>query len=131
MAYRKALSVRRVWSPTPTGRKVFRKNYDTQAGRGVAAEGFAEVLCHVPQVWERFSFACHTCLQCRPISAFGKRQDTQKHADKEVRGRRPQHLSGVHRFLQLQGETAQDAAQTQEGGVCATVRALKELINNS
>ena len=66
-----------------------------------------------------------------PYRLLGSNKIPQKHADKEVRGWRPQHLSGVHRFLQLQGETAQDAAQTQEGGVCATVRALKELINNS
>ena len=34
---------------------------------------------------------------------------------------RQKHLSGVYRLLQLQGETARHAAQTEKGGVCAAL----------
>lgn len=64
---------------------------------------------------------CHACLQCRSIPSVGEREDTQKHADPKAGGRRQEHLSGVYRFLQLQRETARDAAQTEKGGVCAAV----------
>ena len=64
---------------------------------------------------------CHARLQCRSIPAFGERKDTQKHADPKVGGGRQEHLSGVYRFLQLQGETARHAAQTEKGGVCTVV----------
>ena len=33
----------------------------------------------------------------------GKREDTQKYADPKAGGWRQEHLSGVYRFLQLQG----------------------------
>ena len=46
---------------------------------------------------------CHTCLQCRSVSAVGEQKDTQKLADTEIGGWRQEYLSGVYRFLQLQG----------------------------
>ena len=64
---------------------------------------------------------CHACLQCRSIPSVGEREDTQKHADPKAGGRRQEHLSGVYRFLQLQRETARDAAQTKKGRVCTVV----------
>ena len=35
-----------------------------------------------------------------------------------------EHLPGIYRFLQLQGETARHAAQTEKGGVCAAVHSV-------
>ena len=67
---------------------------------------------------------CHACLQCRSVPPVGKREDTQKYADPKVGGGRQEHLSGVYRFLQLQGETARHAAQTEKGGVCVAISTL-------
>ena len=68
---------------------------------------------------------CHACLQCRSIPFVGKREDTQKYADPKAGGWRQEYLSGVYRFLQLQGKTAFHAAQTEKGGVCISVYTLK------
>ena len=38
--------------------------------------------------------------------------------------KRQEHLPGIYRFLQLQGETARHAAQTEKGGVCAAVHSV-------
>ena len=65
--------------------------------------------------------ACHARLQCRSIPSVGEREDTQKYADPKAGGGRQEYLSGVYRFLQLQGETARHAAQTEKGGVYTAI----------
>lgn len=96
-------------------------HYDEAAGGRASAKRPAEILRDVPAVRERFAPACHARLQYRSIPSVGEREDTQKYADPKVGGWRQEHLSGVYRFLQLQGKTARDAAQTEKGGVCTAV----------
>ena len=95
--------------------------HDEAAGGRASAKRPAEILRDVPAVRERFAPACHARLQCRSIPSFGEREDTQKQADPKAGGWRQKHLSGVYRLLQLQGETARHAAQTEKGGVCAAL----------
>ena len=81
-------------------------------------------FCAMFRKFGRDSLPCHARLQCRSIPAFGEREDTQKHADPKIGGGRQEHLPGIYRFLQLQGETARHAAQTEKGGVCAAVHSV-------
>lgn len=82
-------------------------------------------FCAMFRQFGKDTFACHACLQCRTIPAFGERKDTQKLADPKAGGGRQEHLLGVYRLLQLQGKTPLHAAQTEEGGVCTAVCTIK------
>ena len=56
-----------------------------------------------------------------PYRLLGSGKIPKSKFDPKAGGRRQEHLSGVYRFLQLQGKTPCHATQTEEGGVCATV----------
>ena len=130
MALGKAPPIRGVGSQNFAGRKIFCTHHDETAGGRAPAERPAEVYRHVPQVRGRFDFAWHAGFQCRSGETFGRQRIPQKHADPKIGSGRQEHLPRVCRFLQLQGETARHAAQTEKSGVCTAVCTIKEFRSN-
>ena len=54
-----------------------------KAGRLSVKERFAQTLCFVSFLWQRFIAAGHAQLQCWPLQSFGQQLHTRKPANQE------------------------------------------------
>ena len=66
-----------------------------KAGRLATKEGFAQTLCAIPLLWQRFLVARNAQLQCWPLQSFGQQFHPRKSANQEDKSRKQGLLQGV------------------------------------